>query len=270
MVFHDVSKYCFDWLNSQPHVKEESLTDWLLYNVSKSNSKVFYQTFTRNEEAQNGSDWEWWILTQSYGISRAYRLLVQAKKLHSNGDNYPLISYSNKNGMQIDLLIQEAKARNALPLYAFYSCCHPDINEQCRNINYISESLLKWCSNCINGCYLTSAIALHKKAFSVPRHNISEQNLVDCSFALSILDKLWDENRGAYDLLSGLNSHYTKSIENVSGCVHNYKQLPGYVKFLIERKEEDLSWLESEFRRDVGSLAGVVVLDTRQDLKESR
>lgn len=31
MTFHEVSEYCFNWLNSQPHVKEESLTDWLLY-----------------------------------------------------------------------------------------------------------------------------------------------------------------------------------------------------------------------------------------------
>lgn len=270
MTFHEVSEYCFNWLNSQPHVKEESLTDWLLYNVSKSNLKVFYQTFTRNEEAQNGSDWEWWILTQNYGISSAYRLLVQAKKLNSKGDNYPLIAYSNKNGMQIDLLIQEAKVRKALPLYAFYSCCHPDINEQRRNINYIPESLLKWCNNCKNGCYLTSAIALHKKAFDSPRHNIAEQNLIDCSFALSILDKLWNENGGAHDLLLSLNSHCTNNFENASGCIHSFKQLPAYVSILIERNQEDLSWLESEFRRDVENLSGVVVIDTRQDLKGTR
>lgn len=33
--FHTVSKECFDWLSRQKSVKEESLTDWLLYRVSQ-------------------------------------------------------------------------------------------------------------------------------------------------------------------------------------------------------------------------------------------
>ena len=61
MVFHDASEYCYNWLKKQPFVKEESLTDWILYNVSEHNSNVYYKAFTRNEESKNGVDWEWWI-----------------------------------------------------------------------------------------------------------------------------------------------------------------------------------------------------------------
>lgn len=37
MVFHEVSRECLEWMEKQPSVKEESLTDWLLYEVSKKN-----------------------------------------------------------------------------------------------------------------------------------------------------------------------------------------------------------------------------------------
>ena len=56
MIFHDASRYCYDWLKAQSFVKEESLTDWLLYYISNHNSNVYYKAFTRNEEASNGSD----------------------------------------------------------------------------------------------------------------------------------------------------------------------------------------------------------------------
>ena len=269
MIFHNTSKYCYNWLNSQPHVKEESLTDWLLFNISCESSRVIYKAFTRNEESYNGSDWEWWILTQDY----AYRLLIQAKKLNHCGDNYPLITYSNKNGMQIDLLIQEAKTRNALPLYAFYSCFCPDINEQCSNINYISKSILEWCSDCKNGCYLTSAFSLHQDTFSSPCHKISEQKLIDSSFGLSILDLIWDNGDDSDNLLTSLNTHYKENLDKndlhkMSGIRHKYTNLPSYVKFLIERgNQEDLSWLELEFKRDVGNLSGVAIIDTRRNIK---
>lgn len=40
MVFHDVSRECLNWMEKQLNVKEESLTDWLLYEVSKQTNFV--------------------------------------------------------------------------------------------------------------------------------------------------------------------------------------------------------------------------------------
>lgn len=82
MLFHITSEYIHRWLKSQSAVKEESITDWLLFNISQQTDMVYYKTFTRNEEAFNGSDWEWWIIADgNFGI-QAYRFLVQAKKLN--------------------------------------------------------------------------------------------------------------------------------------------------------------------------------------------
>ena len=157
-------------------------------------------------------------------------MLIQAKKLKPNSnDNYPLVTYSNKNGFQIDLLIAEARTRNALPLYAYYSCCLPNIDEQCKNINYISDAMLKWCENCVNGCFLTSAFALHKNVFSNPRRKIVDQELIDASFGLSLLDFIWGEPGKASSLLREFNNHFkdlNNDKNNWSGILHDYKNLP--------------------------------------------
>ena len=268
MIFHNTSKYCYEWLNKQPFVKEESLTDWLLYSISNHSERIYYKAFTRNEEFNNGADWEWWILVNSHFETKAYRLLVQAKKLKPTDDNYPIVTYSNKNGMQIDLLIAEAKRKNALPLYAYYSCCKPDINQQLMNIKYVPAELLKWCEPCINGCFLTSAISLHNDIFKHPRRVVCEEELINCSFGLSMLDNIFCKEKNPQNLLDKLNFHYQNSInskENYnSGIVYKYKELPTYVRTLIERKsQEDLSWFEDEFRYQLGSLSGIVIIDAR-------
>lgn len=45
MVFHNTSKYCYEWLDRQPSVKEESLTDWLLYSFFDLSPKVYHTSY---------------------------------------------------------------------------------------------------------------------------------------------------------------------------------------------------------------------------------
>ena len=52
MLFHDCSSQLYWWLKKQRHVKEESLTDWLLYQVSEKCPDIYYQAFTKHEEAE--------------------------------------------------------------------------------------------------------------------------------------------------------------------------------------------------------------------------
>ena len=270
-MFHETSTQCYEWLKNQPFVKEESITDWLLYNISRDNDKICYKAFSRNEEALNGSDWEWWFLTNTNSVTKAYRLLIQAKKLKPHEDNYPLIAYSNKNGLQIDLLIENALKRNALPLYAYYSCCTPDIKEQLINIDYIKPDLLKWCETCKNGCFLTSAFSLKEKVFNFPRKKIVEKNLINSSFGISIFDKLfYSIPIDSDNLFKMLNQHFlsfcTYKQIPASGIEYNYNDLPQYVKTLIEKHPtDDLSWYEKEFDFQLESLSGVVIIDIRKE-----
>ena len=275
MIFHECSKYVYDWIDRQNHVKEESLTDWLLYIISQQCNYIFYQAFSRHEESKNGSDWEWWILTKdNSGVRKfnAYRFLVQAKKLLFPGnDNYPLIGYSNKNGTQVDLLLNSASSKNALPLYMYYSIGNSDITEQIKNITYIPESVLRWCTSCNNGCYLSLAHVVYDLLYNVPRKKILDSKLLNNSFKLSILD--WVQGMNGNDigkiledfnntLLNGKIINPSLYFNNrIQGMKHDDNSIPEYLKVFIQNRHDDLSWFEKEMK--ITDISGLGVIDLR-------
>ncbi len=276
MLFHECSNTVYDWLKKQPHVKEESLTDWLLYNVSEKCAHVYYQAFTRHEESENGCDWEWWILTQNYyGKTdyNAYRFLVQAKKLLTeNRDNYPLLAYSNKNGIQVEMLKKSAEIKNALPLYMYYSAASADVNEQIRNFPWIDEEMIRWCEGCTNGCYLTLASKIYNLLYSTPRHKLVEYDLLSQALKLSLLDRLFNESN-IENVMEQFNIQLVKmdAEENVEeryrqngvfGIKHYGQGIPSYLKLFVENKGKNVEWLQSEMR--IEDIGGLGVLDFRK------
>jgi hypothetical protein len=110
------SNYAHKWIHAQPNVNEESITDWLMYEVSYRNQTVKYRLFTHAQEAICGADWEWWFLYKT----GAQRFRAQAKKA-CKSDLHASLNRSNKNGRQIDHLLSRCVTVNAFPLYAFYS-----------------------------------------------------------------------------------------------------------------------------------------------------
>lgn len=271
MVFHSLSANCYQWQEKQPNVKEESLTDWLLYAISQSKDRFYYNEFTRNEESAVGADWEWWVLTDgSHGL-RAYRFLVQAKKLKKGKDNYPLIAYSNRNGLQIDMLIDSAKRRSAMPVYMYYSVSEPEIAAQIRNLYPLSSEIITWCEDCTNGAYLSMAHTVKHRVFDAPRGVISEQSLLNDSIKLSLLDLLLDGQHSAEKILDALNSYFIKNhgedYFSNAGIKHIGNNIPGYLHALIDanKRKIHLDWFEDEFKHEFEDLGGVAVLDLRED-----
>ena len=273
-LFHDASQYIHAWLLKQMHVKEESLTDWLLYYLSERDDRIIYQAFSRNEESLRGADWEWWIITEDEGYShspRGYRFLVQAKKLKKGQDNFPLLNYCNKNGLQMDMLLDSARSRNAMPLYLFYSTDHAQYSEQIKNFPH-SAVVLDWCKSCINGCYLSPAMALKALAYGGPRTNISERQLVNNSLGLSICDYPLEYDavnqflrrvNDAYKTVVGTESNQDYKY-GFDGICHFDKGIPTYVRSLINGRGDRMDWLESEFRRQLDGVSGVSIVDLRK------
>lgn len=276
MVFHEASKECYVWLKKQPNVKEESLTDWLLYTVSKKTDKFYYKAFTRNEEAKYGADWEWWILTNSNQNLCAYRFLVQAKKLKKDKDNYPLLCYGNRNGLQIDLLIDAAKLRNAMPIYIYYSVSVPDLMEQQNNFRCFAKHFIALCEKCRNGAYLSMAQTVKEKIFNSPRKKIFEAELLNNSLGFSMCDLLFNHPAmhpfyrcSAERIMELLNRCYIKSMcdnesENTNGIRHSGNSIPGYLKTFIDRNGEQLDWYESEFKHYINDISGIAIIDLRE------
>lgn len=265
-VFHIASKECYDWLRNHPNVKEESITDWLLYRLSQMTDKIRYITFTRNEEASSGADWEWWILTRLGKETVGYRFLVQAKKLKAHKDNYAGLCYSNKNGFQIDLLQENAKERGALPVYAMYSSQIPDYKEQLKNYDEDFRSLIKWCEGCLNGVHLLSAQRVEKILFSQQRQKAIDQDVLNQSLKLSLLDSLFFATCGEpHRLYKGCWQKAKLGDRLLADYPFFYREndIPRYVRILQQTQQEDTSWIEREFSRDFDNtpLAGVGVID---------
>lgn len=58
-VLSNLGQGVHDWLSEQISVGEESIADWLLYQISKNISCVRYIKFNRLHEARGtGADWD--------------------------------------------------------------------------------------------------------------------------------------------------------------------------------------------------------------------
>jgi hypothetical protein len=114
------------WFRRQPGVNEESITDWLLDDISSKERTVGYKQFTKSEESNlTGADWErWFILSHK----KFFSAVIQAKKLFPNEDNYsgimrkPKVTATRpKTELQIKTFRKFAKNNGFAALYAFYS-----------------------------------------------------------------------------------------------------------------------------------------------------
>lgn len=194
--FHYISRDTFNWIQSYPNVKEESITDRIIYQLNKDNLFVSCVAFTHKEEALNGSDWEWWMIFNKC----AYRFRVQAKKLKAGAqDNSPILYYINSNGFQIDLLINRSKQVRALPVYAFYSDC--EIQKSFIEVYAFYKPGLKLpnlCSNCKNGIFIASAQDIKKQFMNGKRQNVLRDQLIELSFPLSMLDFMHSKGLARY------------------------------------------------------------------------
>lgn len=273
MLFHNCSEKIYRWLDKQPHVKEESLTDWLLYTLSENCSQIYYQAFSRHEEAENGCDWEWWVLTSDTWRKQecnAYRFLVQAKKLYANNrDNYSLLNYGNKNGTQIDLLLKEAASRNALPLYMYYSMGEADTDEQIKNSEWLGEEIIRWCDTCVNGGYLALATVVYGLLYEVPRHKLLDVDLLNHALKLSLVDLIFDDNpEKKLSYLNKIIMWYIPDLPiykdpEVHGIKHMGKSIPQYLWILLQNQGGKVDWFEREMR--IPHIGGVGIIDLREN-----
>jgi hypothetical protein len=98
-------------------IGEESITDFFLLELKKSEKKGNYQinSFNKKEEGINGADWEIWLT----GSSKQWLCLRVQAKILSPKNEYEQLHY--KNGFQTAKLIEDAAKNNAVPLYCLYS-----------------------------------------------------------------------------------------------------------------------------------------------------
>jgi hypothetical protein len=264
-------------MDKQPHVKEESLTDWMLYKISEDIENIKYLSFTRREEAVNGADWEWWILMRN----SAYRFSVQAKKLNGR-DNWAAINYCNKNDTQINLLLDISTMKGSYPLYLFYSIEKPIMEKQLDFFKHPKlKSMIEWCETCVNGTFISPAFMVAELINNNKKFHLTDEKLLNMSFALSSFD--WFENRfesaEVYlqvieELLDWLERKYVNIEEkqhyNIRGFKYSYQKsisskqqiIPEYLHMIIS-KEGIPKWFSIDRPTDLPDVDGIGIIDLR-------
>ena len=260
-----ISLYLREWISKQPAVKEESLTDYLLFQISEQVPKVYYKAFTRHEEAKTtGADWEWWVV---FANNCAYKFRIQAKK--GFPDNYPHIAHSNKYGLQIETLLKDAITTNSIPFYAFYT----------------NETGMVMCGRGINdeGVYFAGANKVYSSFIQGPREKVTIQSVLAISNPLScffgcplvfesddtfsnFIENYYDDE-SKVSIRKALNiEHEENSNEQMELGLHN--TIPSYVSVLLQQgnnTESNIdSWYENEYRNSIEDLSAIMVYDARK------
>lgn len=242
-IVRDASLYVRRWINRQPDVYEESLTDWLLYNLSDKITKIIYKSFTRRHEGQvTGADWEWWILYSN----ASYKFRVQAKML--DRDNYKALNQSNSHGKQIDMLIIDSVKSKSFPLYAFYTD-GASSNIRCKK-NILDE-----------GVYLADAIEL-RNVYVIPKSRpISESDILQTTISLSCL---FCCPLSVSSFESFLKRYFSFSINEQNELLGRHTQIPEYVNSILDYKHEPLpmGWY-ADYHKEFDGIKGIMIVDNR-------
>lgn len=98
---------------------EETFTDLLLLDLMlRAGRRARIVPTTKPDEAKQGTDWEWWIGSNSTGW---IHYVIQAKRIAGSGNRYKSLTHKVGGVPQIDLLEGYAQSQGAFPLYCFYN-----------------------------------------------------------------------------------------------------------------------------------------------------
>lgn len=249
-ILKDLSAEIFRWMTDQPSVKEESITDWLLYELSKRSSQVAYKAFTRHEEAKyTGADWDWVFVFDDGTVW----LRVQAKKLFVGEDNYPGLARSNRYGQQISALMTSAAKVSAYPIYAFYS-------------EYSAVSACRLGVKAAVGAYLCGAKVVDANFVST-RTRVDPVNVIARSYPLSCVACCPKAKGGSAKDLIGQIYYYFENDSLPNSHVDEYlgysKDIPSAIRAVVDNKFKFPDWWEQEFIRQFEDVEAVVMVDFR-------
>lgn len=239
-----------DFIVNVPDVKEESITDYLVWKWRLLDARFKYvntKTFTRQEESSTtGADFELelWIV----GRSRCVPLIFQAKKFIKPYDAYlGKLNYPKNTQNQLNTLISYAKSRSLIPFYAIYTG---------------SNSYRPLCGgreDVDTGIYMIDAETIKSIAGGALGKRVSLKNLIErsnpfhCMFCCPMgIDK------------SYISSYFESTVKHQ--LARSVKELPSYAKRILNEQidiDESDAEVSNGFYEELPRVRCIGVYDLR-------
>ncbi len=230
------------FLDNVGGVKEESITDFLVWQLGLIDNQFQYNQFksiktgslrvvSRQEESETGADFEMevWLV----GRTLSYPLVFQAKKLIEQYDSYrSKLNYpQTKPNRQIDKLLEHAKTEGKIPFYAFYNGRDKHGNDT--QVMCGKDDV----SDC--GVFIAHAEEVKKFADSPPRSKISKNDLLAESNPFYCIFCCW----------VGFREYLEKYFSGIDiDKKFGRSELPGYVSYLLDIHNNEINVQESKER----------------------
>lgn len=229
-----IAKEIKNFIKNVPQVKEESITDYLVWKWSLLDKRFRYvniTTFTRQEESlRTGADFELelWLIGNAYCLP----LLFQAKKFVKPFDSYVnKLNYPKGTQGQLSKLLSYAKAKNRLPFYIYYSFADSNTRVNCirNNTDYPTAG-----GNCAEnakvdtGLFISDAFTVKEFADRTHGIRVSKNAILEksspfhCIFCCSL-----------YDIEGYLYNKYKKLYVEIGISQNIYSSLPDYVSYML-------------------------------------
>jgi hypothetical protein len=249
------------WIGRQPTVGEESITDWLLFELSERLSWVRYKKFTRYAESrESGADWEWWFVSRR----RTLGLRVQAKKVTAGSDHYQGLAHTSRTGLQIELLIDAARRDNLLASYALYHCPASSPTVRCGGQKGAGKD---------EGVFFADAGSLYTRFLKAGRAKVEADALIAQSNPLSCLFCCPMTTEHGNDPVDGVyHQIFAYFAEGIRETANSNVDRPGiverppqYVQTLLEQERGVVPpWWEGEFAASLRETNALLVFDLRE------
>jgi hypothetical protein len=254
-----ISKEVLGFIKNVSDVKEESITDYLVWKWRELSTRFNYlniETFTRDYENRiSGADFELelWVV----GDRQAVPMVIQAKKFLKEFDTYcSKLNYEADSGRQIDVLLSYATSRKLLPFYLFYSI--PDDNTKIRCGTGLIDPV-----NDEVSLYLASAYEIKNIADTYSRRKLSKNKILEVTNAFScIFCCPVGPEIGEY-----FKMYFPSIIDNhMEAFEYNSNNMPKYVQMLLgqnigEFGKESISEILNEY--NLYRIRNIAVLDVR-------
>jgi hypothetical protein len=259
--FNDCSADIKKWLSKQPEVKEESLTDRFLYDLSEKVPTVRYKQFTRTEEGRKtGADWEWWFI---FSDKKSFAARVQAKKLKLKSDNYAGIAYTSNGKLQIERLLDDSAKDGFASFYSFYST---------------EDSGSTMCGGRLNdeGVFIAEANNLRNEFILKGKRTLAPKDILKFTNPVSCLFCCPMTYENGSNIVDGFKRHienYFPTLNDNRGENSNlnelgFRETPNYI---LQLASGDIpEWWEREYQFNFQRTNAIITIDLRDEHYNSR